>query len=171
MNNSPNLPSKSVGTLFPAVKTKPKSPDMTGKMKLQLQFLEDLIEQIRINGADHAICNIASWAYVDGIKRYMGVELSPYYPPRKQAETVSPRPSLDHFFVDGGDDNNDSKFSHHNCLVAFRLPVSLLRKADFLAAQSDMSRSQLFRRSIVEFLGRNGVEANSNESFYISQST
>jgi predicted transcriptional regulator len=43
-------------------------------------------------------------------------------------------------------------FKPQNCLVAFRLPVLLLRKADFLAAQSDMTRSQLFRRSIVEFV-------------------
>jgi hypothetical protein len=103
MNNTPNKPSKSVGTLFPAAKTKPKSPDMTGKAKLQLEFLEHLIEQCRINGADYAICLIASWAYVEGNKRYMGVELSPYYPPRKQAEPPT-RPTLDHFFVDRGDD-------------------------------------------------------------------
>jgi hypothetical protein len=104
MNNTPNLPSKSVGTLFPAEKTKPKSPDMTGKIKIQRKLLEELIEQIRINGAEYAICNIASWAYVEGKRRYMGVELSPFYPPRKQAETASPRPTLDDFFVDGGDD-------------------------------------------------------------------
>lgn len=103
MNNTPNLPSKSVGTLFPAVKMKPKSPDMTGKIKIQRKFLEDLIEQIRINGAEYAICNIASWAYVDGNKRYMGVELSAFYPPRKQAEPNPPPATLDHFFVVSGD--------------------------------------------------------------------
>ena len=97
-------PLKSVGTLFPAVKTKPKSPDMTGKIKIQRKLLEELIEQIRINCAEYAICNIASWAYVEGTKRYMGVELSPYYPPRKQAEPNPPRPTLDHFFVVSGDE-------------------------------------------------------------------
>jgi hypothetical protein len=104
MNNSLHPPCKSVGTLFPATKTKPKSPDMTGKIKIQRKLLEELLEQIRNNGADHIICNAAAWAYVDGNKRYMGVELSPYYPPRKQAETASPRPTLDHFFVVGGDE-------------------------------------------------------------------
>ena len=130
-----------------------KSPDMTGKMKLQLQFLEDLIEECRKSGADHAICNIASWAYVEGRRRYMSVELSPYYPPRKQAEPNPPPTTLDHFFVVSGDESIMVRtFKPHNCLVAFRLPILLLRKADFLAAQSDMTRSQLFRRSIVEFV-------------------
>ena len=46
MNNSLHPPLKSVGTLFPAVKTKPKSPDMTGKIKIQRKFLEELIEQM-----------------------------------------------------------------------------------------------------------------------------
>ena len=45
-------------------------------------------------------------------------------------------------------------FKPHNCLVAFRLPTMLLRKADLVAGQSDMTRSQLFRRSIVEFVER-----------------
>ena len=62
-------------------------------------------------------------------------------------------------------------FKPQNCLVAFRLPVLLLRKADFLAAQADKTRSQLFRRSIVEFLGRNGMKSNCAESLHISQST
>ena len=104
MNDSLNPTSKSVGTLFPSTKTKPKSPDMTGKIKIQRKLLEELIEQIQINGADHVICNIASWAYVEGNKRYMGVELSPFYPPRKQIETVPTRPTLDHFFVVSGDE-------------------------------------------------------------------
>jgi hypothetical protein len=104
MNNTPNQSRKSVGTLFPAAKTKPKSPDMTGKFKIRRELLEELIEQCRIDGADTIICNIASWAYVEGNKRYMSVELSPYYPPRKQIETVPSRPTLDHCFVDGGDD-------------------------------------------------------------------
>ena len=104
MNNSLNPTSKSVGTLFPSTKTKPKSPDMTGKMKIQRKLLEELIEQIRINGADHVICNIASWAYIEGNKRYMGVELSPFYPPRKQAEPNPPPTTLDHFFVVSGDE-------------------------------------------------------------------
>ena len=52
MNNSLHLPLKSVGTLFPAVKTKLKSPDMLGKVKLQLHFLEDQIEECRKSGAE-----------------------------------------------------------------------------------------------------------------------
>ena len=77
---------------------------MTGKIKIQRKLLEELIEQMRINGAEYAICNIAAWAYVDGNKRYMGVELSPYYPPRKQPEPNPPPMTLDHFFVVSGDE-------------------------------------------------------------------
>ena len=98
MNNTPNQPRKSVGTLFPATKTKPKSPDMTGKIKIHRKLIEELIEQYRLNGADHVICLIASWAYVEGAKRYMTVELSPYYAPKRQTKICSTPPHPRPFF-------------------------------------------------------------------------
>ena len=41
-----------------------------------------------------------------------------------------------------------------NRLTAFRLSAALLKKADSVCVELDLARSQLFRRSIVEFIDR-----------------
>jgi hypothetical protein len=91
-----NFPRKSVGTLFPATKTKPKSPDMTGKIKLQKRFLKEIIDQLSETGRDEAICNIAVWFYPD--KRCMSAEVSPIYAPRTQP--AENEVTVDQFFAE-----------------------------------------------------------------------
>ena len=45
--NYQNLPRKSLGTLYRAEKTKPRSPDMTGTLKIQMHTLRELFEFYR----------------------------------------------------------------------------------------------------------------------------
>ena len=51
---------------------------------------------------------------------------------------------------------NEQK-SMNNRLTAFRLPDYLLRRVDDFCDRYDFSRSQFFRRSIVEFIDRDGL--------------
>ena len=43
-------------------------------------------------------------------------------------------------------------------LTAFRLPKGLLATVDLLCRQQDLTRSQVFRRSITEYLKRQNIE-------------
>jgi predicted DNA-binding protein len=54
-----------------------------------------------------------------------------------------------------------SELSMNDRLTAFRLPALLLDRVDNLCGRYELTRSQLFRRSIVEFVNRHGgdVEA------------
>jgi predicted transcriptional regulator len=45
-----------------------------------------------------------------------------------------------------------------NRITAFRLPAPLLSEVDDFCDRYDCTRSQFFRRSIVEFIERHGVE-------------
>ena len=51
--------------------------------------------------------------------------------------------------------SNDSKPDAK--LAAFRLPKQLLAAVDVVCLRDDMTRSQLFRRCITEFVTRNGL--------------
>jgi predicted transcriptional regulator len=52
----------------------------------------------------------------------------------------------------------DEQKSMNDRLTAFRLPDYLLRRVDDFCDRYDFTRSQFFRRSIVEFIDRHGVE-------------
>ena len=41
--------------------------------------------------------------------------------------------------------------------TGFRLPQTMLATVDTICAQQDLTRSQVFRRSILEFIKRQGV--------------
>jgi hypothetical protein len=43
-------------------------------------------------------------------------------------------------------------------LTAFRLPQKVLEAVDLACGQSDLTRSQIFRRSIVEYLKAQNIE-------------
>jgi hypothetical protein len=77
---------RSLGALRKANKTKPKSPDLTGQMKLQRHTAAAIVEQFSHDGIDEVVCNIAGWKNQDCSGPYLSVELSPRFVPRAQME-------------------------------------------------------------------------------------
>ena len=60
-------------------KTKPKSPDLTGQMKLQRHTAAAIVEQFSHDNIDEVVCNIAGWKNQDHNGPYLTVELSPRF--------------------------------------------------------------------------------------------
>jgi hypothetical protein len=78
---------RSLGTLRKATKTKPKSPDLTGQMKLQRHTAAAILEQFSHDDIEEVVCNIAGWRNQDhsgGL--YLTVELSPRFIARAPVE-------------------------------------------------------------------------------------
>ena len=76
----------SLGTLRKNNKTKPKSPDLTGQMKLQRHMAAAIVEKFGHDGIEEVICNIAGWKNQDYNGPYLTVELSPRFVVRRQVE-------------------------------------------------------------------------------------
>jgi hypothetical protein len=79
---------RSIGKLRPAARTKPKSPDFTGKLALQRSTFEELARQMRETNADEILCNIAGWVNRDSDGKYVSVELSPRFVRRPVTTTI-----------------------------------------------------------------------------------
>ena len=77
---------RSLGALRKANKTKPKSPDLTGQMKLQRHTAAAIIEQFGHDHVEEVVCNIAGWKNQDYNGPYLTVELSPRFVARTQVE-------------------------------------------------------------------------------------
>ena len=78
---------RSLGALRKANKTKPKSPDLTGQMKLQRHTAAAIVEQFSRDDIEEVVCNIAGWRnqdYNGGL--YLTVELSPRFVARMLTE-------------------------------------------------------------------------------------
>src|SRR4029077_4309950 len=75
---------RSLGALRKANKTKPKSPDLTGQMKLQRHTAAAIVEQFSHDDIDEVVCNIAGWRNQDYTGLYLTVELSPRFVARTQ---------------------------------------------------------------------------------------
>ena len=56
---------KSLGMLYPAKKTKPRSPALTGQLRLQPHTLQALIADLENSDSDEVVCNIAAWSNFD----------------------------------------------------------------------------------------------------------
>ena len=56
---------RSLGALRKANKTKPKSPDLTGQMKLQRHTAAAIVDQFSHDGIEEVVCNIAGWKNQD----------------------------------------------------------------------------------------------------------
>ena len=69
-----------------ANKTKPRSPDLTGQMKLQRHTAAAIVEQFSHDGIEEVVCNIAGWKNQDYKGPYLSVELSPRFVARAQME-------------------------------------------------------------------------------------
>jgi hypothetical protein len=84
MKSHTKTQSKSLGTLSASKKTKPRSPDMTGKMKILKHTLSEIINTHREEDGDVFEVNMAGWFNNSGGKMYMTLELSPRYRPAVQ---------------------------------------------------------------------------------------
>jgi hypothetical protein len=72
---------KSLGALRPHQKTKPRSPDATGKLSFQRHTLAEISRQLAETGDDEISCNIAGWKNNDQGGQYLTVEVSPEFMP------------------------------------------------------------------------------------------
>jgi hypothetical protein len=70
---------KSLGALRKHQKTKPRSPDATGKLYFQRHTLAEICRQLKDAGGDEISCNIAAWKNSDQHGQYLTVEVSPEY--------------------------------------------------------------------------------------------
>ena len=77
---------RSLGALRKADKTKPRSPDLTGQMKLQRHTAAAIVEQFSRDDIDEVVCNIAGWKNQDHNGSYLTVELSPRFVARAPVE-------------------------------------------------------------------------------------
>ena len=76
-NSNHQMPKKrSLGTLRKNRKTKPQSPDATGKLHFQRHTLREIYRQLT-DGDDEVICNVAGWRNNDQQGPYLTVEISP----------------------------------------------------------------------------------------------
>lgn len=74
-----NPKKKSLGILRKATKTKEKSPELTGQLKLQRHTIETFIRQFEEAGGGEIVCCLAGWSNHDGNEPYLTIELSPKY--------------------------------------------------------------------------------------------
>jgi hypothetical protein len=99
----PMKPKKSIGALRKATKTKPRSPDLTGKIALQRHTTQSIIKQFDETESDEILANLAGWINHDSNGQYLSVEISPKYVRHEQ-----PMPeanNLDFIFNDQEDNN------------------------------------------------------------------
>jgi hypothetical protein len=77
---------RSLGALRKAHKSKPKSPDLTGQLKLQRHTAAAILEQFNQDDIQEVVCNIAGWKNQDSNGSYLTVEVSPRFAPRATIE-------------------------------------------------------------------------------------
>ena len=70
---------RSLGALRKASKTKPKSPELTGQLRLQRHTAEWIVQQFSNQNPDEVVCNIAGWKNQDHNGSFLTVELSPRF--------------------------------------------------------------------------------------------
>jgi hypothetical protein len=69
---------RSLGALWKNEKTKPQSPDATGKLHFQRHTLREIYRQLT-DGDDEVICNLACWRNSNQHGHYLTVEISPKF--------------------------------------------------------------------------------------------
>ena len=80
----------SLGRLYPAKKTKPRSPDCTGKLHLKRDHLLIFLKQLEQSQSDDVACNIAGWKGNGVYGPYMTIEISPRF--ERRAEIIDANP-------------------------------------------------------------------------------
>ena len=79
--NAEIKPKRSLGALRKANKTKPKSPDLTGQLRLQRHTAAAIVKQFDDDHVTEVACNVAGWKNHDHVGAYLTVELSPRFAP------------------------------------------------------------------------------------------
>ena len=79
---------RSLGKLRKNRKTKPQSPDATGKLYFQRHTLKEIYGQLA-DGDDEVICNLACWQNDDQHGPYLTVEISPQFVSFKRRQPIS----------------------------------------------------------------------------------
>ncbi len=77
---------RSLGNLRKATKTKPRSPDLTGRFTLQRHTAAAIVEQFSHDQVEEVVCNIAGWRNENHGGPYLTVELSPRFVSRTRVE-------------------------------------------------------------------------------------
>lgn len=90
---------RSLGELRRANKTKPRSPDLTGKLRLQRHTLQAIIRDFKKADGEEVVCNIAGWMNQNQHGEYLTVEISPQFLPQTRQS-----PKRDVFAFIGDDD-------------------------------------------------------------------
>ena len=70
---------RSLGKLRIAPKTKPRSPNMTGTLRLQRHTASSILKAFEDSDSGDVVCNIAGWVNQDHEGPYLTVEISPKY--------------------------------------------------------------------------------------------
>jgi hypothetical protein len=97
-DEQPITQKRSLGALRKNPKTKPRSPDLTGQIRLQRHTMEVIVKQFRETESEEVVANIAGWSNRDSHGAYLTVELSPKYVP--QEEPIPKTNNLDFLFND-----------------------------------------------------------------------
>ena len=82
---------KSMGTLRLNRKTKDRSPDLIGSVKMHNRLIHALLDELDETGKDVVECNIAAWQYRDKNGPLLNLQLSERYePPQRDqgSETI-----------------------------------------------------------------------------------
>jgi hypothetical protein len=74
---APNQPKRSLGKLRKVEKTKPKSPDMAGELRLRKHTLRTLAQQFDETHSDEVPACLAAWKNYDADGPYLTIELPP----------------------------------------------------------------------------------------------
>ena len=80
--------------------TNPKSPRYVGKIRIQRDLLDTLVEQRRETGSDEVVCELAGWVNTDDNGPFLTVQLSSRY----TKKTTPPRPNTLESFFDAGEE-------------------------------------------------------------------
>jgi hypothetical protein len=103
INNQAITKKRSLGKLRVALKTKERSPHMTGTLCLQRHTTALILKAFENTDDDEAVCNIAAWVNHDHDGEYLTVELSPRY---AAPDPQSPPSSRLAFIFDNEEDRN-----------------------------------------------------------------
>ena len=82
---------KSIGILRLNTKTKDRSPDLIGTVKIHYHLIHTLLKKLDESAEDVAECNIAAWQYRDKDGPLLNLQLSERYePPQRDqgSETI-----------------------------------------------------------------------------------
>jgi hypothetical protein len=88
----PQSVKRSIGKLRPAIRRKPKSPHLVGKLSLQRATFQAFAKEFQETNGDEIFCNIAAWLNRDAEGVYLATEVSPLF------NTDVPTMTMEDFF-------------------------------------------------------------------------